>query len=62
MSRPKSLFTHNTQIHMQHMERKNISIDEEQEEFINEHHINLSSFVREQLDDLMDKYEDLGGE
>lgn len=47
---------------MQHMKRKNISIEEEQAEFIDEHHINLSSFVREQLEEMMDEYENLGGE
>ena len=47
---------------MQHMKRKNISIKEEQAEFIDEHHINLSSFVREQLEEMMSDYEKLEGE
>lgn len=41
------------------MARKTVTIDEEHEEFIDEHHLNLSSFVREQLDELMERYEDI---
>lgn len=44
---------------MIHMERKNVTITEEQYKFIEENHINLSSFVREELDSLMDKYENI---
>lgn len=38
--------------------RKNISIRDDQEEWIQEHHLNLSSFVQEKLDELIEERED----
>lgn len=35
--------------------RKTISIREEQEEWIQENHLNLSSFVQEKLDELIEE-------
>ena len=37
--------------------RKNISIRDDQEEWIQENHLNLSSFVQEKLDELIEKRE-----
>jgi hypothetical protein len=34
--------------------RKNITIREDQAEWVEENHLNLSSFVREQLDELIE--------
>jgi hypothetical protein len=36
------------------MKRKNITIREDQAEWVEENHLNLSSFVREKLDGLME--------
>lgn len=36
------------------MERKNITIRKDQEEWINDHHLNLSRFVQDELDELID--------
>jgi hypothetical protein len=35
--------------------RKNITIREDQAEWVEENHLNLSSFVRSQLDDLIEE-------
>jgi hypothetical protein len=37
--------------------RKNITIREDQAEWVEENHLNLSSFVREQLDELIEDQE-----
>ncbi|WP_269764018.1 hypothetical protein [Natronomonas pharaonis] len=37
------------------MKRKTITIREDQEEWIQENHLNLSSFVQEQLDELIEQ-------
>lgn len=37
--------------------RKTITIREDQDEFIENEHLNLSSFIREQLDELMEERE-----
>jgi hypothetical protein len=37
--------------------RKNITIQEDQAEWVEENHLNLSSFVREQLDELIEQRE-----
>ncbi len=37
--------------------RKNITIREDQAEWVEENHLNLSSFVREQLDELIEERE-----
>lgn len=39
------------------VERKNITIREDQAEWVDETHLNLSSFVREKLDDLIEQGE-----
>ena len=39
------------------VKRKTITIREDQEEWIENQHLNLSSFVREQLDDLIEQRE-----
>ncbi|WP_459825808.1 hypothetical protein [Halorubrum luteum] len=39
------------------MRRKTITIREDQEEWIQENHLNLSSFVQEQLDELIEERE-----
>lgn len=36
------------------MERKNITIREDQAEWVAENHLNLSRFVQDKLDELMD--------
>ena len=38
--------------------RKNISIRDDQEEWIQENHLNLSSFVQEKLDELIEEREE----
>ena len=40
---------------MHTVKRKTITIREDQEEWIQENHLNLSSFVQEQLDELIDE-------
>ena len=42
---------------MRIMERKNITIREDQEEWIQNNHLNLSSFVQEKLDELIEERE-----
>jgi hypothetical protein len=37
------------------VKRKTITIREDQEEWIQENHLNLSSFVQEQLDELIEE-------
>jgi len=37
--------------------RKNITIREDQAEWVEENHLNLSSFVRDQLDELIEERE-----
>jgi len=37
------------------VKRKTITIREDQEEWIQENHLNLSSFIREQLDELIEE-------
>ncbi|MEF8814819.1 MAG: hypothetical protein V5A55_13520 [Halovenus sp.] len=37
------------------MKRKTITIREDQEEWIQENHLNLSSFVQEKLDELIEE-------
>jgi len=39
------------------VKRKTITIREDQDEWIEDHHLNLSSFVREQLDELIEQRE-----
>ena len=39
------------------MERKNITIREDQSEWVEENHLNLSSFVQEKLDELIEQRE-----
>jgi hypothetical protein len=39
------------------VERKNITIRDDQEEWIQDNHLNLSSFVQEKLDELIDHRE-----
>ena len=39
------------------VKRKTITIREDQDEWIEDQHLNLSSFVREQLDELIEKRE-----
>lgn len=38
--------------------RKNITIREDQAEWIDENHLNLSRFVQDQLDDLIERRDD----
>jgi hypothetical protein len=45
--------THNTYV----VRRKNITIREDQAEWVEENHLNLSSFVRDQLDELIEERE-----
>jgi len=40
---------------MHTVKRKTITIREDQEEWIQENHLNLSSFVQEQLDELIEE-------
>ena len=40
---------------MHTVRRKTITIREDQEEWIQENHLNLSSFVQEQLDELIEE-------
>jgi len=40
---------------MHKVKRKTITIREDQEEWIQENHLNLSSFVQEQLDELIEE-------
>ena len=40
---------------MHTVKRKTITIREDQEEWIQENHLNLSSFIREQLDELIEE-------
>jgi len=46
-------------MHYQHnvhtVKRKTITIREDQEEWIQDNHLNLSSFVQEQLDELIEE-------
>ena len=42
---------------MHTVKRKTITIREDQEEWIQENHLNLSSFVQEQLDELIEQRE-----
>ena len=42
---------------MHTVRRKTITIREDQEEWIQENHLNLSSFVQEQLDELIEERE-----
>jgi hypothetical protein len=42
---------------MHTVKRKTITIREDQEEWVQENHLNLSSFVQEQLDDLIGQRE-----
>jgi hypothetical protein len=39
------------------VQKKTITIKEEQEEWVQENHLNLSSFVQEQLDEFIEKRE-----
>jgi hypothetical protein len=39
------------------VKRKIITIREDQDEWIEDHHLNLSSFIREQLDELIGERE-----
>ena len=39
------------------VKRKTITIREDQDEWIEDHHLNLSSFIREQLDELIEERE-----
>ncbi|QSG04859.1 hypothetical protein [Halapricum desulfuricans] len=39
------------------MKRKTITIREDQEEWIQDNHLNLSSFIQEQLDELIEERE-----
>jgi len=39
------------------VKRKTITIREDQDEWIEENHLNLSSFIREQLDELIEERE-----
>ncbi|ADD05878.1 uncharacterized protein Nmag_2315 [Natrialba magadii ATCC 43099] len=39
------------------VERKNITIREDQAEWVEENHLNLSSFVQEKLDELIEQRE-----
>ena len=39
------------------VKRKTITIREDQHEWIEDHHLNLSSFIREQLDELIEERE-----
>ena len=39
------------------VKRKTITIREDQNEWIEDHHLNLSSFIREQLDELIEERE-----
>ncbi len=45
--------THNAYV----VRRKNITIREDQAEWVEENHLNLSSFVRSQLDELIEERE-----
>jgi hypothetical protein len=40
---------------MHTVKRKTITIREDQEEWIQENHLNLSSFIQEQLDELIEE-------
>jgi hypothetical protein len=42
---------------MHTVERKNITIREDQAEWVEENHLNLSSFVQEKLDELIEQRE-----
>jgi len=42
---------------MHTVKRKTITIREDQEEWIQDNHLNLSSFVQEKLDDLIEQRE-----
>ena len=42
---------------MHTVERKNITIREDQSEWIEKNHLNLSSFVQEKLDELIEERE-----
>lgn len=42
----------------QQLIRKNITIRNDQDEFVQKKHLNLSSFVREKLDEYMEKFPD----
>ena len=45
-------------VHSMHtVKRKTITIREDQDEWIEDHHLNLSSFIREQLDELIEERE-----
>jgi hypothetical protein len=46
-------YAHNTHV----VRRKNITIREDQAEWVEENHLNLSSFVRSQLDELIEERE-----
>jgi len=39
------------------VKRKNITIHDDQEEWVQENHLNLSSFVQEKLDELIEEQE-----
>ena len=39
------------------VKRKTITIRKDQDEWIEDHHLNLSSFIREQLDELIEERE-----
>jgi hypothetical protein len=49
-------FIHITSI-VHTVERKNITIREDQAEWVEENHLNLSSFVQEKLDELIEQRE-----
>ena len=42
---------------MHTVKRTTITLREDQHEWIQEHHLNLSSFIREQLDELIEERE-----
>ena len=49
---------HTCNVHSLHtVKRKTITIREDQDEWIEDHHLNLSSFIREQLDELIEERE-----
>jgi hypothetical protein len=56
---PQAHATQTYVMHYQHsmhtVKRKTITIREDQEEWIQDNHLNLSSFVQEQLDELIEE-------
>ncbi len=60
-SRPTGQRSRNAFVHivysMHTVKRTTITLREDQHEWIQEHHLNLSSFIREQLDEYIEEHE-----